>query len=210
MDLLRLEDGLRSHPFYFTAAKCAIEVYIHLHDNPLKSQSDDEKITSETLPASELKKLKNKERKAQKKAELEQQAAAAAAEKKEKYAKSKQPASEDASDHIEPHSEQLNPKQLVLVSDPLQVAIKFLIPLQNLASDKIDTHLLAYAIYSRKDKPLLMLQSIKRAFRVNPDHPKLKDYLELFREAIMKNHNSLPEPLPQFMNQEIAKIYGQS
>ena len=33
--LLRLEDVLRSHPFYFKAAKCAMEVYIHLYDNPL-------------------------------------------------------------------------------------------------------------------------------------------------------------------------------
>lgn len=33
--LLRLEDVLRSHPFYFRAAKCAIQVYLHLHDRPL-------------------------------------------------------------------------------------------------------------------------------------------------------------------------------
>lgn len=33
--LLRLEDVLRSHPFYFRAAKCAIQVYLRLHDRPL-------------------------------------------------------------------------------------------------------------------------------------------------------------------------------
>jgi hypothetical protein len=35
VDLLKLEDCLRAHPFYFKAAKCAIEVYIRLHDRPL-------------------------------------------------------------------------------------------------------------------------------------------------------------------------------
>jgi len=37
--LLRLEDVLRSHPFYFTVAKCAIQVYLRLHDNPLESET---------------------------------------------------------------------------------------------------------------------------------------------------------------------------
>lgn len=36
--LLRLEDVLRQHPFYFKAARCAIEVYIRLFDVPLKSE----------------------------------------------------------------------------------------------------------------------------------------------------------------------------
>jgi len=42
--LLRLEDVLRQHPFYFKAAKCAIEVYIRLYDKPLKSETTIEEI----------------------------------------------------------------------------------------------------------------------------------------------------------------------
>lgn len=34
VSLLRLEDVLRSHPFYFRVARCAIQVYLHLHDKP--------------------------------------------------------------------------------------------------------------------------------------------------------------------------------
>lgn len=34
VNLLRLEDVLRSHPFYFRVARCAIQVYLHLHDKP--------------------------------------------------------------------------------------------------------------------------------------------------------------------------------
>lgn len=40
VDLLKLEDVLRMHPFYFKAARTAIEIYLSLHDNPL---SDDNK-----------------------------------------------------------------------------------------------------------------------------------------------------------------------
>lgn len=35
--LLRLEDVLRQHPFYFKAARCAIEVYLRLWDHPLQT-----------------------------------------------------------------------------------------------------------------------------------------------------------------------------
>ncbi|OXA45499.1 N-alpha-acetyltransferase 16, NatA auxiliary subunit [Folsomia candida] len=45
MELLRLEDVLRAHPFYFKAARCAIEVYIHLYDHPLQNKSADEQIS---------------------------------------------------------------------------------------------------------------------------------------------------------------------
>lgn len=42
--LLRLEDVLRSHPFYFSAARCAVEVYLHLHDHPLRDEPSEEDI----------------------------------------------------------------------------------------------------------------------------------------------------------------------
>lgn len=48
--LLRLEDVLRHHPFYFKAAKCAIKVYIHLHDFPLPDPTQTQEIdTGESL-----------------------------------------------------------------------------------------------------------------------------------------------------------------
>lgn len=42
--LLRLEDILRSHPFYFKAAKCAMDVYLRLHDNPLPDPTQIQEI----------------------------------------------------------------------------------------------------------------------------------------------------------------------
>ena len=40
VQLLKLEDVLRMHPFYFKAARTAINIYLSLHDNPL---TDDNK-----------------------------------------------------------------------------------------------------------------------------------------------------------------------
>lgn len=39
VDLLKLEDVLRMHPFYFKASHTAIQIYLNLHDNPLIDDS---------------------------------------------------------------------------------------------------------------------------------------------------------------------------
>lgn len=42
--------------------------------------------------------------------------------------------------------------EFIQVEDPLEQAIKFLQPLQELAWDRIETHLMAFEIYIRKGK----------------------------------------------------------
>ncbi|GLG97471.1 NMDA receptor-regulated protein 1 [Gryllus bimaculatus] len=44
--LLRLEDVLRAHPFYFKAAKCAIEVYLRLHDKPVQDETAQQELNT--------------------------------------------------------------------------------------------------------------------------------------------------------------------
>lgn len=46
MGLLRLEDVLRAHPFYFKAARCAIQVYLHLFENPLKDVTAEQELNT--------------------------------------------------------------------------------------------------------------------------------------------------------------------
>lgn len=50
--LLRLEDVLRSHPFFFSAARCAIQVYLHLHDHPLRDEPTEEELHEGTSSVS--------------------------------------------------------------------------------------------------------------------------------------------------------------
>ncbi|XP_037025681.1 N-alpha-acetyltransferase 16, NatA auxiliary subunit [Bradysia coprophila] len=184
--LLRLEDVLRQHPFYFKAARCAIEVYVRLYDKPLKTEQQVEEFDTENLPPSELKKLRNKQRKAKKKAELESAQAVQAQVKKEQHNKSRQLQNQDG-DPEAPQLDELVPEKLARPDDPLEKAIDFLRPLQILAKECIKTHLLAFEIYYRKNKLLLMLQSIKRAKSLDPTDPNLHTCIVKFYKALTVN-----------------------
>ena len=105
---------------------------------------------ADNLNPSELKKLRNKQRKAQKKAELEKQNQQQAAAKKEMHNKAQKKNNEEELDS--PTKDDLVPEKLERPDDPLGEAIRFLTPLQMLASNCLSTHLLAFEIYYRKGK----------------------------------------------------------
>ncbi|XP_068154753.1 N-alpha-acetyltransferase 16, NatA auxiliary subunit [Drosophila tropicalis] len=209
--LLRLEDVLRRHPFYFKAAKCAIEVYIRLYDKPLKAETTIEEIDIENLPPSELKKLRSKQRKAKKKAELESAQAAQAQVKREQHQKSKQQANQET-DPDAPQLDELIAEKLERPDDPLDKATEFLKPLQQLAKERIETHLLAFEVYYRKNKLLLMLQSIRRARSVDPTHPVLHSCIIRFMKALQQATKQGPPfngHVQQVLDKATKELIGQ-
>lgn len=226
VDLLRLENRLRDHPFYFKAAKCAIEVYLKLFDEPLKSDATTEEMNTENLSPAELKKLKNKQRKAQKKAELENAQAAKAEKKKEQYNKSQQKANQDSGDPEAPQLEELIPEKLERPEDALGKAIDFLKPLLLLSKNLIETHLLSFEIYYRKNKILIMLQALKRAYAIDKNDarlfkcivkfsklldemlPKLNDTVKTVIERELKNDLSILQKKPQQLIDEFLTSNG--
>uniref|UniRef100_A0A8C2D736 N(alpha)-acetyltransferase 15, NatA auxiliary subunit b n=1 Tax=Cyprinus carpio TaxID=7962 RepID=A0A8C2D736_CYPCA len=187
VDLLKLEDVLRMHPFYFKASQTAILIYLNLHDNPL---TDDSK---------EL-------QRAQKKAQLEEEKKNA---EKEKQLKNQKKKKEDDDEEIGGPKEELIPEKLARVENPLDEAVKFLTPLKNLVKNKIDTHLLAFEIYFRKEKYLLMLQSVKRAYAIDPDHPWLHQCLVRFFKGVSESKD-LAESVSMVLKQEISRLFGES
>ncbi|CAK9804652.1 N-alpha-acetyltransferase 15, NatA auxiliary subunit [Anthophora plagiata] len=201
--LLRLEDVLRAHPFYFKAAKCAMEVYLRLHDEPLPDPTQTQEIDTENLAPSELKKLRNKQRKQRRKAELERQQAAQAQEKREQHNKSRQQTDPDLE---QPTLDELIPEKLERVEDPLEQAIKFLQPLQELASNRIETHLMAFEIYIRKSRTLLMLKSIKRAHDLDPNNPDLHTCLVRF--MLHTSRTPLEGPVGEVVKLQTVGIYS--
>ncbi|XP_043435676.1 N-alpha-acetyltransferase 16, NatA auxiliary subunit isoform X6 [Prionailurus bengalensis] len=203
VDLLRLEDILRRHAFYFKAARSAIEIYLKLYDNPLTSESKQQEINSENLSAKELKKMLSKQRRAQKKAKLEEERKHAERERQQKNQKKKRDEEEEEGSGLK---EELIPEKLERIENPLEEAIKFLIPLKNLVADNIDTHLLAFEIYFRKGKFLLMLQSVKRAFAINSNNPWLHECLIKFSKSV-SNHSNLPDIVSKVLSQEMQKIF---
>ncbi|XP_023649340.2 N-alpha-acetyltransferase 16, NatA auxiliary subunit-like [Paramormyrops kingsleyae] len=204
VDLLKLEDVLRRHSFYFKAARCAIEIYLKLHDNPLTDESKQQEVNAENLSAKELKKLLSKQRRAQKKAKLEEERRHAEKERQQKNQKKRRDEDEE---EISGPKEELLPEKLEKVENPLEEAIKFLTPLKNLVADCIDTHLLAFEIYLRKGKFLLMLQSVKRAFALQPDHPWLHECLIRFSKSVSDQSN-LNEVVYKVLSSEMMKIFG--
>ncbi|XP_077014482.1 N-alpha-acetyltransferase 16, NatA auxiliary subunit isoform X3 [Tamandua tetradactyla] len=205
VDLLRLEDILRRHAFYFKAARSAIQIYLKLYDNPLTNENKQQEINSENLSAKELKKMLSKQRRAQKKAKLEEERKHAERERQQKNQKKKKDEEEEEPSGLK---EELIPEKLERVENPLEEAVKFLIPLKNLVADNIDTHLLAFEIYFRKGKFLLMLQSVKRAFAINSNNPWLHECLIKFSKSV-SNHSNLPDIVSKVLCQEMQKIFVQ-
>uniref|UniRef100_A0A8C4E5N9 N-alpha-acetyltransferase 15, NatA auxiliary subunit a n=1 Tax=Dicentrarchus labrax TaxID=13489 RepID=A0A8C4E5N9_DICLA len=202
VDLLKLEDVLRQHPFYYKAARTAIQIYLALHDKPL---TDDNK-ESQNLTDKELKKLRNKQRRAQKKAQLEEEKKNA---EKEKLLKNQKKKKEDDDEEIGGPKEELIPDKLSKPESPLEEAVKFLIPLKNLVRNKIETHLLAFEIYFRKEKYLLMLQSVKRAVVIEPSNPWLHQCLVRFFKGVSESAD-LAEAVRTVLKQEISRLFGES
>lgn len=206
--LLRLEDVLRRHPFYFKAAKCAIEIYVRLSDKPLPAESAEEELDTENLPPSELKKLRNKLRKAaKKKAEQENAQASQTNQKKEQHNKQRN-ANQDG-DPEAPQLDELIPDKLARPEDPLEKAIEFLKPLQLLAKDNIETHLMAFEIYSRKGKLLLMLQSLKRTRTIDATNSTLHNCIIRFYKILESRiaANEIDENVKLVIERERAQLF---
>lgn len=110
VDMLRLEDRIKSHQFFFRAAQTAIEVYLHLHDKPLSDGENDNIENVENLTPSELKKLKNKQKKQQLKAQQEKDKLQQIEQKKKELSKQKN--KEDGGDVETISEEDLLPEKL--------------------------------------------------------------------------------------------------
>ncbi|KAH8871004.1 N-alpha-acetyltransferase 16, NatA auxiliary subunit [Schistosoma japonicum] len=104
VETLRLEDRLRDHQSYFDTAQLAVEVslalflqiYLQLYSQPLDSIDESPHGENDGISSSEAKKLRNKQRKAAKRAEAEAARVRAEQERREQAARSRQPVSEEA------------------------------------------------------------------------------------------------------------------
>ena len=57
------------------------------------------------------------------------------------------------------------------------------------------------------DKPLLMLQSVKRAFRLDPESPKLHSCLIIYHDYLAQCQGGLEAPVETVLKQEIEPIF---
>ena len=104
--------------------------------------------------------------------------------KKELHNKNKKKADDEMDT---PAKDELIPEKLERPEDPLEEATKFLTPLLLLSPDNINTHLLAFEIYFRRGKTLLMLRAIKQALTLDPNNLQLQGCLVRFMNFVEKS-----------------------
>ncbi|KAJ1404065.1 Tetratricopeptide-like helical domain superfamily [Sesbania bispinosa] len=162
VEMLKFQDRLHSHAYFHKAAAGAIRCYIKLHDSPPKSTAEEDNDMSKLLP-SQKKKMRQKQRKAEARAKKE------AEEKNEESSASG--ISKSGKRHAKPVDPDPRGEKLLQVEDPLLEATKYLKLLQKNSPDSLETHLLSFELYMRKQKILLAFQAVKQLLRLDAEHP---------------------------------------
>ncbi|GJY27417.1 N-alpha-acetyltransferase 15, NatA auxiliary subunit, partial [Tanacetum coccineum] len=163
IEMLRFQDRLHAHSYFRKAAVGAIRCYIKLYDAPTKLNKDDE---LSKLPASQKKKLRQKQRKAEARAKKEVEVKNAEINVGGVSKSQKKRASKLI--HMERSYCRCNH---FLTEDPILKAGKYLKLLQKHSSDYLETHLLSFEVNMRKQKILLALQALKQLQRLDAENP---------------------------------------
>ncbi|KAF9157580.1 hypothetical protein DFQ27_000908 [Actinomortierella ambigua] len=187
--LLRLEDQLRTHPYYVRAVKNAVQCYVMMVDKPEGCDTKE----MEGMTEAEKKKHRNKQRKAELKAqkEYEERRAQIAADPTKKGKLDEDPEG----------------MKFLKTEDPLGEALKFLRPLQELAPNRIETHLWGFEIYIRKKKLLLALRALLKAHALDANNETLKKQLLRFAEDV-KAAKDIKPSVKAVIDNHWATLYG--
>jgi len=203
ISLIKLEDQLRSHAYYLECAKGAVMAYIRIYDKP-KAVANGEDGDLATMSSAERKKARSKAKKAQLKASKE--AEVKKVDIKDEKVK-KVPVNDKKHVDDDPQGE-----KYVKTSDPLADALKFLKPLQDWASNRIDTHLLGFDIYIRQRKFLLSLRSLVKSSQIDDNNIIYRKQLVRFYQAIQEKDAFLHPTVKKVIDLEVTKVIpeGQS
>lgn len=149
VDMIRWEDRLREHPFYFRAALDAVKLYLLINDKPYAANGVNgvggEKGDGED--AAEMKKAAKKAKKEAQKAERE------AAEKAAKQDPNKASASKNRdNEEAKKKDEDPNGLKLATTSTPLDDAMKFLLPMLQFSPRNIDGQIAGFDVYIHRSE----------------------------------------------------------
>ncbi|KAF8982870.1 N-alpha-acetyltransferase 16, NatA auxiliary subunit [Entomortierella lignicola] len=190
VSLLKLEDQLRSHPYYVRAVESAVKCYVSLFDKPEGVESE----AMQGMTEAEKKKFRNKQRKAELKAqkEAEEKKAQAALEITKKGGKV---------------DEDPDGLKYTKTEDPIGEALKLLKPLQELATGRIETHLMGFELYIRKNKLLLALKALLKSHQIDANNAVLHEQLVRFALAVRKAGASIKPPVQAVIDKHWVTLY---
>lgn len=148
VDMVRWEDRLREHPFYFRAALDAVNLYLSMHDKPRGANGANgvEGMSANGEDAAERKKAAKKAKKEAQKAEREA-AEKAAKQDPNKAGSQKGRDGEDAKKDDDPTG-----AKLAATTDPLGDAMKFLGPLLQFSPKNIEGQIAGFEVYIRRSE----------------------------------------------------------
>ncbi|KAL2176997.1 NMDA receptor-regulated protein 1-domain-containing protein [Thermothelomyces heterothallicus CBS 202.75] len=199
IELIRWEDRLREHPFYFRAALDAVNLYLSMHDKPQNGTNGAEGSHSNGDDAAERKKAAKKAKKEAQKAERE------AAEKAAKQDPNKKSAD---GEEAKKKDDDPNGLKLAATTDPLGDAMKFLWHLLQFSPKNIEGQIAGFEVFIRRGKYLLALRCLKAALAINKDHPKILEQAVRLRKALDGAIGSLAPKVKEVIESELAAVPG--
>ena len=185
IDMLEWENTLRAHPMFVRAALGAIKAYIKLATTPVLahgSMGNADAARYESMTEAERKRVIKRAKKEAQRAQ--ERAAAHAVLKKEEKNKNAQVADgEVKKEDPDPHG-----IQLARTETPLEEAARWLKPLLDLASERLETQLAGFEVQLRRRKWSLALECAKKAKELAPQDPRAHELIVRIRHAV----NTLP------------------
>lgn len=146
IEMVRWEDQLREHPFYFRAALDAVKLYLAMYDKPQGANGvngvDGKSANGED--AAEKRKAAKKAKKEAQKAERE------AAEKAAKQDPNKAGAQKSKDEDVKKKDDDPNGLKLAATTDPLGDALKFLSPLLQFSPKNIEGQIEGFEVFIRR------------------------------------------------------------
>ncbi|KAJ7522001.1 hypothetical protein O6H91_19G078300 [Diphasiastrum complanatum] len=165
--MLRFQDHLHSHRFFHRAAASAIRCYLQIYDFPPKAAAEEEEAAVAGLSTAERKKYRQKLRKAEARARKEAEDKA----KEEETNVSQSKGGKKAGQASKSVDDDPDGEKLLHAEDPLGEAVKYLKLLQAHSHESLETHLLAFEVYLRRQKILLAFQAVKMQLQLDSDNP---------------------------------------
>ncbi|KAK3389486.1 NMDA receptor-regulated protein 1-domain-containing protein [Podospora didyma] len=201
IDLIRWEDQLRDHPFYFRAALDAVKLYIEMYDKPQGANGVNgiDGKTTNGEDAAEKKKAAKKAKKEAQKAERE------AAEKAAKQDPNK-PSAQKTKDVEDTKKKDDDPTGLRLAgtTDPLADAMKFLGHMLQFSPKNIEGQIAGFEVFIRKKKYLQALRCLKAAMTLDKDHPTVQEQITKLQKALDPILDTLPPKVQEVISLEFT------
>jgi len=196
VSMIHFLDNIHDNRYFVRAAKIATKIYLLLHDGPDKldeKPKDDQPGVSEA----ELKKLRRKANK--QKAQEEK----AHDDKNNKQQASKKRLDTEV-DFVE--SAPLDPVKLVSTKTPLDDASKLLQPAILANCKDAELYELAFEVYQRKEKVLLMLKCLNSLRKIDPKNAKLPSMVEKFKKGYESRKANFSNTVVEMIDDLMPKI----